>query len=74
MVGLMTYLSGGEPFLMDDHFVAGRGIGSSSGYPLNRVQEANPSLVLEKAKQKFGPQPWLIAPGCRPMQECRERK
>ena len=79
LLGLMTYLSGGEPFLMDGHFCCRKEDWIIVvGYPLNRdCQEATLISVLEKAKQKFGPTTmWVIAPRL-PLtyeQECRERE
>jgi hypothetical protein len=65
LVGLMSYLSGGEPFLMDDHFCCRKKDWILVvGYPLNRdYQEARLAAVLEKAKKKFGSTNlWVVAP------------
>ena len=65
VVGLMTYLSGGEPFLIDDHFCCRKEDWIIVvGYPLNRdYQEATLVSVLEKVKKGFGPGSlWVIAP------------
>jgi hypothetical protein len=75
----MTYLSGGEPFLIDDHFCCRKEDWIIVvGYPLNRdYQEATLISVLEKVKKRLGPGSlWVIAPKL-PLtyaQECQERE
>jgi hypothetical protein len=79
VVGLMTYLSGGEPFLMDDHFCCLKEDWIIVvGYPLNRdYQEATLASVLERVKKRFRSTTlWVIAPRL-PLtyeQECMERE
>jgi hypothetical protein len=79
VVGLMTYLSGGEPLLIDHHFCCRKeGWIIVVGYPLDRdYQEATLVSVVEKVKKKFRPlNLWVIAPSL-PLtyeQECRERE
>jgi len=79
LVGLMTYLSGGEPFLINDHFCCRKADWIIVvGYPLNRdFQETALGSVLEEAKERFGSTTlWIIAPKL-PLtyeQEYRERE
>ncbi len=77
-VGLMTSLSGGEPFLIDDHFCCCRDNWVIFvGYPLRQpFGTANFEAVLAKIKKKFKPgRLSLIAPIVPPYltAECRER-
>ena len=65
IVGLITYLSGGEPFLMDDFFVCRTKDGVILiGYPIEREFElAGFEAVIEKVKKQFHPRTLsLIAP------------
>jgi hypothetical protein len=79
LVGLMTYLANGEPFLIDDHFCCRRQDWIIVvGYPLNRdYQETALVSVLEEVKKEFRPTTmWVIAPKL-PLtyeQEYRERE
>ena len=74
--GLMTILSGGEPFLIDDHFCCSSdGWLIFIGYPLQSGFAAEKfQAVLEKLKKKFRPRrvslitpelPQLLDPNCR---------
>jgi hypothetical protein len=77
VVGLMTYLSGGEPFLIDDHFCCRKEDWIIVvGYPLNRdYQEATLVSVLEKVKKRFGSTTmWVIAPRLPPTYEKQWRE
>ncbi len=78
VVGLITSLSAGEPFLIDDHFCCRKDDWIIFiGYPLqDRFDPANFESVLEKIKRKFQPERIsLIAPALsnRLVLNCRER-
>ncbi len=79
IVGLMTYLSGGEPFLVDGYFYCRKDDWVILvGYPLNRgYQEAELASILEKMRKSLRfTAMWVIAPKL-PLtyeKECRERE
>ncbi len=78
VVGLITSLSAGEPFLIDDHFCCRKDDWIIFiGYPLqDRFDPDNFESVLEKIKRKFQPERIsLIAPALsnRLVLNCRER-
>jgi hypothetical protein len=79
IVGLITSLSTGEPFLIDDYFCCRMDDWVIFiGYPLNdRFDPANLETVLEKIKSRFKPgRISLIAPSLpeRYVPYCRERE
>ena len=79
IVGLMTYLSGGEPFLIDSYFCCQKDDWVIVvGYPLDReFLEAELESALEKMKKRFGfTAMWLIAPKLPDSYEkqCQERE
>jgi hypothetical protein len=78
IVGLMTSLSGGEPFLIDDYFCCCKGDWVIFiGYPLRHEFALDEfEAVLEKVKKKFRPAHIsLIAPELSPRMDarCREK-